>query len=48
MTTPSEYDDIRPFNTEELPKVFNELEKDPMFRDVAAKAIPNVPFKTIM
>lgn len=48
MTTPSEYDDIRPFDPEELPEVFDALEKDPMFKNAVARAIPGVPFEAVM
>lgn len=48
MNVPKEYDDIRPYNPEELPKVFDELENDPQFRSVMAQVMPNVPFEAIM
>ena len=48
MTTPTEFDDIRPYNPEELPAVFNQLEADPMFKAEVTKVMPEVPFEVIM
>lgn len=47
MNIPSEFDEIRPFEPEELPEVFKRLVADPQFRTVMAYALPGIPFETI-
>lgn len=47
MEKPAEFDEIRPYFKEELPRVFEELIADPEFRRVACLAIPGVPFEAI-
>lgn len=43
----AEFDEIRPYNDEELPIVFEELIADPAFQKVAAGVIPDVPFELL-
>ena len=43
----TEFDEIRPYNDEELPAVFEELIADPAFQEVVAGVIPNVPFEML-
>ena len=43
----TEFDEIRPYNDEELPQIFEELIADPAFRKAATGAIPNVPFELL-
>lgn len=43
----TEFDEIRPYNDEELPAVYEELIADPAFREAAAGVIPNVPFEVL-
>lgn len=43
----TEFDEIRPYNDEELPQIFEELIADPAFRKAATDAIPNVPFELL-
>lgn len=40
----TEFDEIRPYNDEELPQIFEELIADPAFQKAACGALPNVPF----
>ena len=40
-------DEIRPYNDEELPQIFEELIADPAFQKAATDAIPNVPFELL-
>lgn len=47
MHIPSEFDSIRPFEPEELPKVFDRLLADPQFQQVLAYLYPNVPTDAI-
>ncbi len=42
-----QYDDIRPFEPEELPEVFDRLARDEQFRGVVAHLYPGVPFEAI-
>ena len=44
MKIPAAFDDIRPFEPEELPQVYDRLLADPQFRAVMAYAMPDVPF----
>jgi len=39
--------EIRPYNDEELPQIFEELIADPAFQKAATDAIPNVPFELL-
>ena len=41
----TEFNEIRPYNDEELPQIFEELIADPAFQKAATGAIPNVPFE---
>lgn len=43
----TEFNEIRPYNDEELPQIFEELIADPAFRKAATGAIPNVPFELL-
>lgn len=43
----TEFDEIRPYNDEELPQIFEELIADPAFRQAAVGAIPDVPFELL-
>lgn len=47
MTIPAEFDEIRPYTPEELPRIYEELIADPQFRAVTASVIPNVPFDVL-
>ncbi len=47
MTIPSIYDDIRPFEPEELPEVYERLTADPQFRQVLSFLYPGVPVEAI-
>lgn len=47
MHIPSEFDSIRPFEPEELPKVFDRLLTDPQFQQVLAYLYPNVSLDAI-
>ena len=38
----TEFNEIRPYNDEELPQIFEELIADPAFRKAATGAIPNL------
>ncbi|MDD4608888.1 MAG: 1-acyl-sn-glycerol-3-phosphate acyltransferase [Bacteroidaceae bacterium] len=44
----TEFDEIRPYYDEELPKVYDELAKDSSFKQVMALVYPNVPFGLLM
>ncbi len=43
----TEFDEVRPYNDEELPQIFEELIADPAFQKAATDAIPNVPFELL-
>lgn len=43
----TEFGEIRPYNDEELPQIFEELIADPAFQKAATDAIPNVPFELL-
>lgn len=47
MRTPKEFDDIRPYDDEELPVVLEELIADEEFRAVVAAVLPDVPFDVV-
>lgn len=42
MTIPSEFEEIRPYQPEELPAVFEELIADPQFQKVVATVLPQM------
>lgn len=48
MNIPTEFDSIRPFEPEELPKVYDRLAADPQFRAVMGHVFPGVPFEALM
>lgn len=48
MQIPAEFDEIRPFSPEELPKAFDELISDEQFRKAMGKIFPNAPFETLV
>ncbi len=41
----NEFDEIRPYHDEELPRIFDELIADPAFRQVAASVFPEIPIE---
>ena len=43
MNIPAEFDEIRPYNPEELPQVFDELLADDSFREVVRTVMPDMP-----
>ena len=43
----TEFDDIRPYNDDELPQIFEELIADPAFQKAACGVVPNVPFEML-
>lgn len=45
MRTPEEFDEIRPYDPEELPAAFEELAADPEFRAAAERALPGTPYE---
>lgn len=45
MMENTEFDEIRPYNVEELPQVFEELIADPAFQKAVMAAMPNIPFE---
>ncbi|PJF00800.1 1-acyl-sn-glycerol-3-phosphate acyltransferase [Prevotella intermedia] len=47
MKTPSEFDDIRPFESEELPEVYDRLLASEQFQQVLNYLYPNVPVEAI-
>ena len=44
---PAEFDEIRPYNPEELPQIFEELIADPEFQAVMGQAFKEIPFEYI-
>lgn len=48
MTTPAEFDDIRPYNPDEIPSVVNELAQDPLFKEAISLALPDMPFEAVI
>ncbi|MCR4602393.1 MAG: acyltransferase [Prevotella sp.] len=48
MIIPAAFDSIRPFEAEELPDAYSQLEQSPQFRSVVAYLYPQVPFEAIM
>lgn len=47
MGCPTEFDDIRPYSSEELPQIYEELIADPAFEKAINYAIPHIPFEAI-
>ena len=47
MTTPKEFDDIRPYDDEELAAVYDRLIADPQFRTVVKTIFPTTPFEDV-
>lgn len=47
MKVPSQFDDIRPYEPEELPEVFERLLADDQFKSVLTSVFPNVPLAAI-
>ena len=44
---PAEFDEIRPYNPEELPQIFEELIADPEFQAVMGYAFKDIPFEHV-
>lgn len=47
MIVPSKFDDIRPFEPEELPEVFDRLLGDQQFRSVLSAVFPDMPLEVL-
>lgn len=47
MSVPSEFDEIRPFEPEELPAVYERLLVDPQFQMIVNYILPGVPLETV-
>lgn len=47
MNIPAEFDEIRPYSPEELPKIFDELLADNDFREVVKKVLPDTPIDAL-
>ncbi len=47
MTTPEKFKDIRPFEPEELPEVYDRLLANPQFKAVVRYLYPDVPFDMV-
>lgn len=47
MNQPTEFDEIRPYAPEELPRIYEELIADPAFRRVVETAMPDVLFESV-
>ena len=47
MRTPEEFDEIRPYDAEELPQVFSELVDDPEFQKIIQQVLPDRPLELI-
>lgn len=45
MRTPEEFDEIRPYDEEELPAIFEELIADKSFRTVVEQVMPDTPYE---
>lgn len=43
----TEFDEIRPYHDEELPRIFEELIADPAFQKAAHSVMPDVPFEML-
>lgn len=48
MTIPQEFDEIRPFEAEDLPAAFERLSQQAQFQAVLAYIYPHVPFQALM
>ena len=48
MTIPQEFDEIRPFEAEDLPAAFERLSQQTQFQAVLAYIYPHVPFQVLM
>ncbi|KAA6325047.1 hypothetical protein EZS27_025694 [termite gut metagenome] len=48
MVNISEFDDIRPYNDDELPQVYEELAVDPTFQKVVGAIFPDTPFEALV
>ncbi|KAA6345119.1 hypothetical protein EZS27_007311 [termite gut metagenome] len=48
MANTSEFEDIRPYNDNELPQVYEELAVDPIFRKAAGTVFPDTPFEALI
>ena len=47
MKIPEEFDEIRPYTPEELPKIFEELLSDNDFKEVIKKVVPDIPIEAL-
>ncbi len=47
MRTPEEFDEIRPYDPEELPAIFEELIADKEFEQVVSQVLPDVPYEKL-
>lgn len=47
MKIPEEFDEIRPYTPEELPKIFEELLSDNDFKEVIKKVVPDTPIEVL-
>ncbi len=47
MANTAEFDEIRPYNPEELPAIYEELIADPEFKEAMAYAFPQMPYEHI-
>lgn len=47
MRIPEEFDEIRPYSPEELPKIFEELLSDSDFIEVIKKVLPDTPIESL-
>lgn len=47
MTIPSKFDSIRPFDTDDLPAVYDRLLANPQFREVIKYVLPGVSFEAV-
>ena len=47
MRIPEEFDEIRPYSPEELPKIFEELLSDSDFIEVIKKVLPDTPIEAL-
>lgn len=47
MRTPEEFDEIRPYDPEELPAIFEELIADKEFEQVVRQVLPDMPYEKL-
>lgn len=47
MINPAEFEEIRPYNPEELPAIYEELIADPEFKEVITRAFPQLSYEQI-